>query len=223
VKDKVAIKLIAAKGKVQVQAQGGEMELTAEQDLNVTSLRGNQLLNGKQEVLLTCGGAYIRIKDGAIELHAPGTVSFKGAKHVFGGGDSLSPTSPAFPESAPKFPLSIQFDRNPLGAKTGWKGMPYSLYADGALKETGVLDKSGQLLIKDHSTLIQKYTLVLANGVEYQIPVSVDFSNAAEGQPANQGFHKELKGTAPDASQTEAPETGRQHHYSLFQPTTKGH
>ncbi|AXE35455.1 type VI secretion system Vgr family protein [Chromobacterium phragmitis] len=89
VKDKVALKLIAAKGKVQVQAQSDVMELTADKDLTITSVKQKIHLNGKQEILLTSGGAYVRIKDGKIELHAPGTVSFKGASHDWSGGTSL--------------------------------------------------------------------------------------------------------------------------------------
>jgi type VI secretion system secreted protein VgrG len=96
VKDKVAIKLIAAKGKVQVQAQGGEMELTAEQDLNVTSAKGKIQLAASQELLLTAGGGYIRLKGGNIEIHCPGNVSVKGAKHDFSGGASLSTPTPTF-------------------------------------------------------------------------------------------------------------------------------
>ncbi|QLD47859.1 DUF2345 domain-containing protein, partial [Paraburkholderia fungorum] len=31
------------------------------------------------------GGAYIRIKDGNIEIHAPGKIDIKGAQHAFSG------------------------------------------------------------------------------------------------------------------------------------------
>jgi type VI secretion system secreted protein VgrG len=40
VKDKVALKLIAAKGKVQVQAQSDAMEITADKDVTITSCKG---------------------------------------------------------------------------------------------------------------------------------------------------------------------------------------
>ncbi|MGD1827797.1 Type VI secretion system protein [Chromobacterium violaceum] len=99
VKDKVALKLIAARGKVQVQAQSDTMELTADQDVTITSVKQKIHLNGKQEILLTSGGAYVRIKDGKIELHAPGTVSFKGASHDWSGGTSLGQTFNAMPQT----------------------------------------------------------------------------------------------------------------------------
>jgi type VI secretion system secreted protein VgrG len=75
------------------------MEITADKDVHISSLSASQLFNGKQEVLLTCGGAYIRLKDGKIELHAPGKVSFKGGKHDWSGGASMNLTPPQFPNS----------------------------------------------------------------------------------------------------------------------------
>ncbi|MEN7432363.1 type VI secretion system Vgr family protein, partial [Chromobacterium sp. TRC.1.1.SA] len=98
VKDKVALKLIAAKGKVQVQAQSDAMELTADKDLTITSVKQKIHLNGKQEILLTSGGAYVRIKDGKVELHAPGTVSFKGASHDWSGPASTNLPFPTLPQ-----------------------------------------------------------------------------------------------------------------------------
>ncbi|MFC3531102.1 DUF2345 domain-containing protein, partial [Vogesella facilis] len=99
VKDAVSLKLIAAKGKVQVQAQSDAMELTADKDVTISSLSASQLFNGKKEVLLTSGGAYIRIKDGKIELHAPGKVSFKGGSHDWSGPASMQPPSLQFPNT----------------------------------------------------------------------------------------------------------------------------
>ncbi|WP_230371470.1 DUF2345 domain-containing protein [Paludibacterium denitrificans] len=70
VKDKVALKLIAAKGKVQVQAQSGEMELTADKDVTVTSCKGKVTIAAKEEILLTSGGGYIRLKGGTSRFTA---------------------------------------------------------------------------------------------------------------------------------------------------------
>ncbi|WP_258186956.1 DUF2345 domain-containing protein, partial [Chromobacterium haemolyticum] len=101
VKDKIALKLIAAKGKIQVQAQSDSIEVTADKDVKITAIKGQQLWNGKKEILLTSGGAYVRIKDGKIELHAPGTVSFKGANHDWSGPASTSLPTPSFKPPQP--------------------------------------------------------------------------------------------------------------------------
>ncbi|OQS50649.1 type VI secretion system Vgr family protein [Chromobacterium violaceum] len=98
VKDKVALKLIAAKGKVQVQAQSDRMEITADQDVTITSCKERVVVNAKQEILVTAGGGYIRIADGNIEVHCPGTVSVKGASHDLNGPASMNPPLPTLPK-----------------------------------------------------------------------------------------------------------------------------
>uniref|UniRef100_UPI0021E97272 DUF2345 domain-containing protein n=1 Tax=Propionivibrio soli TaxID=2976531 RepID=UPI0021E97272 len=102
VKDTIAMKLIAAQGKVQVQAQHGEVEVTAEQNQDITSCSRKILFAAKEEILFTCGGGYVRLKDGDIELHCPGTLSVKGAKHVIAGPDSMNVPMPRFPNSVCK-------------------------------------------------------------------------------------------------------------------------
>nr|WP_199066565.1 type VI secretion system Vgr family protein [Chromobacterium sp. ASV5] len=94
VKDKVAIKLIAAKGKVQIQAQSDAMEITADKDVTITSCKDRIEVKAQKEILLTAGGAYFRIADGNIEVHAPGTVSVKGASHDLSGPASLNAPMP---------------------------------------------------------------------------------------------------------------------------------
>ncbi|AOZ51229.1 type VI secretion system Vgr family protein [Chromobacterium vaccinii] len=98
VKDKVALKLIAAKGKVQVQAQSDMMEITADQDVTITSCKEKVVVNAKQEILVTAGGGYIRIAGGNIEVHCPGTVSVKGASHNLSGPASMNPPLPTLPK-----------------------------------------------------------------------------------------------------------------------------
>ncbi|MBX9269754.1 type VI secretion system Vgr family protein, partial [Chromobacterium violaceum] len=97
VKDKIGMKLIAAKGKVQIQAQSDAMELTADKDVTITSCKQRIEINAKKEILFTAGGAYFRIAGGNIEVHAPGTVSVKGASHDLSGPDSLGKPLPVLP------------------------------------------------------------------------------------------------------------------------------
>ena len=86
------IKLFAAKGKVEIQAQGDALELTAQKTVKIASVSDNVEAHASQGVLLTAGGAYIRIADGNIEIHAPGKVDIKGAQHAFSGPTRLDET-----------------------------------------------------------------------------------------------------------------------------------
>ncbi|UTH74435.1 type VI secretion system Vgr family protein [Chromobacterium sp. IIBBL 290-4] len=109
VKDKVAMKLIAAKGKVQIQAQSDAMEITADKDVTITSCKERIVVNAKKEILVTAGGAYFRIADGNIEVHAPGTVSVKGASHDLNGPDSMNVPLPTLPKDKYTPPNSHPF------------------------------------------------------------------------------------------------------------------
>ncbi|KWF94809.1 type VI secretion protein ImpA [Burkholderia diffusa] len=91
------MKLFAAKGKVEVQAHADNIEFTAQKTLKMVAATENVDVAAKQEILLTSGGAYIRIKGGNIEIHAPGKVDFKGAQHQFSGPASMQYPLPAMP------------------------------------------------------------------------------------------------------------------------------
>ena len=84
------MKVFAAKGKIEIQAHSGNIELTAQKTLSLVSATDSIEAAAKQEIFLTAGGAYIRISDGNIEMHAPGLISIKGTQHSFSGPTSLA-------------------------------------------------------------------------------------------------------------------------------------
>ncbi|WP_281662555.1 DUF2345 domain-containing protein, partial [Paraburkholderia fungorum] len=86
------MKLFAGKGKVEIQAQGDNLEITAQKTLKLLSATEKIDAAAKQEILLTAGGAYVRISGGNIEIHAPGKIDIKGAQHAFSGPTSLDRT-----------------------------------------------------------------------------------------------------------------------------------
>ncbi|WP_306475263.1 DUF2345 domain-containing protein [Iodobacter sp. BJB302] len=102
VKDKVALKLIVAKGKIQMQAQSDDIEITGDKDLKVTACKESITVVAKDEILVTAGGGYIRLKGGNIEIHCPGTVTVKGANHDVSGPAQMMPPLPQFPNSVCK-------------------------------------------------------------------------------------------------------------------------
>ncbi|WP_253760587.1 type VI secretion system tip protein VgrG, partial [Ralstonia solanacearum] len=193
------MKLFAAKGKVQVQAHADDVEVTAHKAVRLASVTDSVQVVAKQEVLLTDGSAYIRIANGKIEIHAPGALDFKGAEHLFGGPARMSADHPAFPKSMPTTPLALNTVASPVSASSLPAGMPYKLFADGALVKQGVIDASGQLPV-DHHPGTQQYSLQLANGVAHDIPVPAEYRSAVNGELANQGFHSHESGAADRAA-----------------------
>jgi len=86
------IKLFAGNGKVEVQAQSDNIELTADKTVKVVSTSDSVNIAAQKEITLTAGGATIRIAEGKIFIHAPGLVEVKGSPLVFDGpaGDNAS-------------------------------------------------------------------------------------------------------------------------------------
>jgi type VI secretion system secreted protein VgrG len=68
------MKLFAAKGKVEIQAQGDEMALTALKDLTITSANGRLVLSASKEVWIGAGGSYIKIGPHLIENGTAGQI-----------------------------------------------------------------------------------------------------------------------------------------------------
>ncbi|GLS03726.1 type IV secretion protein Rhs [Chitiniphilus shinanonensis] len=97
VADKVNLKLIAAKGHARLHALSGDVEIVGDKNLRIYANKEKLEAVAKQELLLTCGGAYIRLAGGNIEIHAPGAESFKAASFSFTGPTSLSKVAPPAP------------------------------------------------------------------------------------------------------------------------------
>ncbi|QJT78741.1 type VI secretion system Vgr family protein [Kosakonia sp. MUSA4] len=65
------LSVITSEGPVDIQAQNGEMHLSAEQKLGITAM-GDILFAGKKRVTLIGGGSYLRIDAGKIEYGTAG-------------------------------------------------------------------------------------------------------------------------------------------------------
>jgi len=74
---KLGIKIFAAKGPVEIQAQSDAMSLFADQDVSVSSVNGTVRISAKNELVLECGGAFIELKDGNVTLGGPADLFFK--------------------------------------------------------------------------------------------------------------------------------------------------
>jgi type VI secretion system secreted protein VgrG len=135
------MKLFAAQGKVEIQAQSDNIEVTAQKTVKVLSATENIEAAAKQEILLTSGGAYIRIKDGNIEIHAPGKIDVKGAQHAFAGPASTNVVMPHLPQGEAA-PTDLEFRLvDPYGRPS--PGVQYkTTLSDGTVKQ-GVLDADG--------------------------------------------------------------------------------
>ena len=94
------MRLVSAKGPLQVESHGDILSLTALKDITVQSTQGHLQLTAKNGITLGCGGAYIRLTpQGEVQIHGPGVISLKG-QHALQG-----PVSEEFP--LPELPASV--------------------------------------------------------------------------------------------------------------------
>jgi len=64
---RLGIKLMAARGKVEIQAQSDDMQLCADKNMMISSANGRVVIEASQELLLKCGGSYLLMSATGIE------------------------------------------------------------------------------------------------------------------------------------------------------------
>ncbi|MBL0730555.1 type VI secretion system Vgr family protein [Piscinibacter sp. HJYY11] len=84
------MQLHAVSGSVSVQAQGSTLHFTADKAVAVTSVTSAITIGAPKHVLLTAGGASLRITNGSITLTTSGTAQFKAAMKELTGAGSAS-------------------------------------------------------------------------------------------------------------------------------------
>ncbi|WP_027783756.1 MULTISPECIES: type VI secretion system Vgr family protein [Burkholderia] len=138
------MKLFAAKGKVEVQAHSDNIEITAQKTVKVLSATENIEVAAQQEILLTSGGAYIRLKGGDIEIHAPGKIDVKGGQHAFSGPTRIDyPLSPV-PTSRGAAALQYHYhDDTPV------QGAKFTIHYDSGATFSGTVDSKGMADLTD--------------------------------------------------------------------------
>ncbi|MCS2164179.1 type VI secretion system Vgr family protein [Scandinavium manionii] len=94
------IRLVSAKGPLEVESHADTLSLTSLKDVTVQSTQGHLQLTAKNGITLACGGAYIKLTpQGEINVHGPGLLSLKGQHKLQG------PASEDYP--LPELPSSV--------------------------------------------------------------------------------------------------------------------
>jgi len=164
------MKLFAQQGDVQIQAQRDAMEIFADKSLKIISANDKVEVIAKKELLLTCGGAYIRIADGNIEIHAPGTIDHKAASYPFAGPTSLTKNIQELPAGSlndESFEL-ISDEGSPIA------DIPYIVHLKGEPDKvfaSGITDKEGRTIrvssVNAEDLEVQWFVTAYQSGVEY--------------------------------------------------------
>ena len=137
------IKMQANQGAVTVQAQNDELQLNALKDATLTSSAGKITIAAKEEILITCKGAYIKLADGEVEIGSPKVVRVK-APLVVGGVNAWDLDLAGFSMHKNDFEI-FYHDANlmPIG------NAPYRVVLANGKEYTGKLDTNGRAVLKD--------------------------------------------------------------------------
>lgn len=92
------MKMYAGAGMVDIQAQADAVNVSALQDITVISGQGSVKVNASQELVLSCGGAYIKLSGGNIELGCLGNILLKAVNVNQTGPASLDTPPVTFPK-----------------------------------------------------------------------------------------------------------------------------
>ncbi|WP_374402684.1 type VI secretion system Vgr family protein [Niveibacterium sp.] len=96
------IQQIAGKGKIQIQAQDGETELSAAKDVHIYSAGGHVLVEAPNTLTLRVGGAQLTLNASGVTIETSGSFNVKAASFNFGGGGNASVSLPDMPHSTLK-------------------------------------------------------------------------------------------------------------------------
>jgi len=136
---KAGMKLFAAKGKVEIQAQDDELEALAKKDVTVTSTEGRvEITAAKDVVLKNLDGSFIQLQGKNIIMGCEGNILWKCANAQKMGSVSMSSVMPQFPSGySGKFTASSDAGV-PVAASA------YMLTSSNGQKLFGRTDESGE-------------------------------------------------------------------------------
>jgi type VI secretion system secreted protein VgrG len=136
---RLGMKLFAAKGKVEIQAQSDEMRLLADQNMTITSVNGRVTIEAKEELLLKCGGSYFRMSATGIEDGTRGDRTFKSASFGRQGPASLGESMNTWKHAKfdEQFVLKWPVDNEPVANRA------FSIIREDGSVIKGVTDNAG--------------------------------------------------------------------------------
>ncbi|NIE57344.1 MULTISPECIES: type VI secretion system Vgr family protein [unclassified Burkholderia] len=149
------MKLFAAKGKVEIQAQSDNLELIADQVLKLISAKKSIEITAAEEILLQAKGSYIRINGAGIEQGTPANWIAHAASHALPGPKSLPAFIPGM--DMPKA-FSNRLDVYDIYWPRSFEEVEYTARrASGEILTQGMLDQEGRTarLSTDQAETIQ--------------------------------------------------------------------
>lgn len=205
---KAGMKLVAAAGKITVQAHEDEIQIIANKVLSLISQSDWIDIKGKKGVRLHGPECMVEITD-RMQVFAPNPALFHGNL------ETLAPQNRPHPSTehrinisepnAPEDPMQLVFmlQTHPEDGRP-FANVPYTLYKNGSSIDEGITDDLGRIAI-DHTSGTQAYTVELANGEKFELKAWAKFD------PADKSLHGEQILSNQGARALDGSADGRAH------------
>lgn len=141
-------KWFASQGDIDIQAQGGNITTWSTQDTHITS--GKKIvITAQDELTLVCGGGYIKIQGGNVEIGGPGKLLVKNQGISKQGAASMQGVMKSFEAGSfdERFALLHPISKEPIANRRFRLTLP-----DGSVQE-GVTDSQGKTPLVQGKTL----------------------------------------------------------------------
>ena len=144
---RLGMRLFAAKGKVEIQAQSDDLDIIAEKVINLISTQKSIRLTAAEEILLNAGGSYLRINSSGIEQGTKNSWKVYAASRSMQGPQEMNMPLPDLPSGAARFNeefcLRDEISGDPIA------NMRYKLhFADGSVV-SGTTGEDGRIPLQN--------------------------------------------------------------------------
>jgi type VI secretion system VgrG family protein len=139
----LGIRLIAASGKVQIEAQNDEIAINAKQSIGLTSTTESINLNAAKEIRLKAGGTEFVLNAQGITGYTQGQFVVHAASHASEGPQGASSGFPPFPQSGPG---QLEVLRHYVTASPV-SGSAFTATDSLGVTHSGTLDTAGRALV----------------------------------------------------------------------------
>jgi type VI secretion system secreted protein VgrG len=140
----MGMKLFAGKGKVEIQAQSDDLDVIADQVLQIISAKGPVNISAPKEILLTAGGSYIKINGSGIEQGTPGEWVVYAAGQDTAGARTMPFATLTSPTAAPFYIYDEQIQAYDQSMGGTLAGVPYFIERADGVVFCGVTDENGK-------------------------------------------------------------------------------
>ncbi|HHA1478743.1 TPA: type VI secretion system Vgr family protein [Enterobacter hormaechei subsp. xiangfangensis] len=143
-------KLFSSQNDIDIQAQGGNITTWSTQDTHVSSGR-KMVITAQDELTLICGGGYIKINGGNVEIGGPGKLLIKNTGIRKAGTGSMQGVMKSFESSTfdEKFVIRNALTQEPLPGKAYKITMPNGSVVTGITDAQGATTLNSSDLIDD--------------------------------------------------------------------------